>query len=235
MSSENLESSTSGETDSEVSSYISLEIGDKEGGKWISSNRALNDNIPVELRPDVLEQWRVERRGDEALWSFHVISSVNRKKLYVTYNDNNNDVTLQYEDNGENKKGRFFAILIYPGHGMLLRAGKSRDRYLRHTSGKLYMVTTENPTEDIMWLITPSFTLIQSVLAQFMVQILEAHSSQKWISWEASEHLPIQTQQLSAKQDWMMSIENDLSIKFAAGDLYADKHSEYVYLLEGLI
>nr|XP_039259900.1 uncharacterized protein LOC120336308 isoform X2 [Styela clava] len=82
-----------------------FEIGDRDGKKWISQNRSLHDNIPVQLNPSVTEAWELERSKNEALWSFYILLD-DGKKMYVTYNFNSDDVTLEELDDITQNNGK---------------------------------------------------------------------------------------------------------------------------------
>lgn len=208
--------------------HIKLEIGNKEGKKWISENRSLHDSIFVELNPESSELWRVERHASKPSWSFHVLSSINQKKIYVTYNDENNDVTLEYEDDvtSDEEKGRYFTLLLQPTHGMFLRAEGVHDRYLYSDGGKLKMFTG-TPTNEMIWLITPSFELIQTIVESHECQIQPVSSSQKWISDGAAENGSIQVQQTSQEEKWLASGTCSSDLTFSVGDLYANASMQF--------
>nr|XP_039260155.1 uncharacterized protein LOC120336529 [Styela clava] len=203
--------------------YAKLELADKEGQKWISSNRSLHDNIPVQLSPEGVEGWRLERPNDKLSWSFYIMSE-NNKKMYVTFNESNNDVTLEYDDDiaDDNGKGRYFSMLLQPKRGLFLRAENTTNRYLYNNGGKLEMVTTESPTSAIHWFLSPSFELIDSIIDQFTVQVHQLNSSQKWLCDGATANAQIQVQQLSSDQDWTLSTTDDRKVQFAVGSLNAD-------------
>ncbi|XP_077965849.1 uncharacterized protein LOC120336314 isoform X2 [Styela clava] len=188
---------------------VEFELADKEGQKWISSNRSLHDNIPVQLSPEGAEGWRLERYNDKLLWSFHIMSE-NNKKMYVTFNETNNDVTLEYDNDisDNNGKGRYFSMLLQPDRGLFLRAEKTTNRYLYNNEGKLEMVTTASPTFAMHWFLSPSFEMIDF--------------SQKWVSVGAKLNDPIQTQQLSGDQDWTVNWTDDGKFQFATPTLKAN-------------
>nr|XP_039259855.1 uncharacterized protein LOC120336277 [Styela clava] len=200
-----------------------FEIGDRDGRKWISQNRSLHDNIPVQLNPSVTEGWGLVRLNNEALWSFYILLD-DGKKMYVTYNFNSDDVTLEELDDitQNNGKGRFFYMLPQPNFGMFLRAQNSRDRYLRNSEEKLEMTTSENPTDDMEWFITPSFEDITAVLSSYFVEIENDTISNKWVCQDARINAPIQVQQTSTLQEWQLSPDSDLSCEFSAGNFYAN-------------
>ncbi|XP_039259667.2 uncharacterized protein LOC120336131 [Styela clava] len=210
-------------TTNENDQNFQLEIGDRNGRKWISQNRSLHDNIPVQLNPNKTEGWGLEKLDNEALWSFYILSE-DEKKMYVTYNFNSDGVTLQELDEitQDNGKGRFFHMLPQPNFGMFLRAQNARDRYLRNSGGMLEMTTSENPIDDMEWFITPSFEDITIMLSSYYVEIQNATSSQKWMCQDARINAPIQVQQTSTHQEWQLSFGPDLNYEFSVGNLYAN-------------
>ncbi|XP_077970097.1 uncharacterized protein LOC144424560 isoform X2 [Styela clava] len=147
----------------EHNTSFKVELADREGNKWISSNRSPHDSIPVKLNPETAEEWGIERSTSNALWSFYILSD-HRKKMYVTYNDSKNDVTLEYEDDIKNNKEmrRYFTMLLQPELGLLLRAENAYDRYLGKNNEVLEMVKTDTPTYDMHWLIASSFEMINA-------------------------------------------------------------------------
>ncbi|XP_077970098.1 uncharacterized protein LOC144424560 isoform X3 [Styela clava] len=183
-----------------------IELSDREGNKWFSSNRSPHDSIPVELNSEA-EDWRIEQSASAALWSFYILSD-HKKKMYVTYNNSNNDVTLEYEDNIKDDNGmrRYFTMLLQPELGLLLRAENAYDRYLGKNNEVLEMVKTDTPTYDMHWLIASSFEMINAVIEPFNVQIHQKLSILKWMSERAQINTQIQAKQLISDQEWTLSI-----------------------------
>nr|XP_039259901.1 uncharacterized protein LOC120336308 isoform X3 [Styela clava] len=201
-----------------------FEIGDRDGKKWISQNRSLHDNIPVQLNPSVTEAWELERSKNEALWSFYILLD-DGKKMYVTYNFNSDDVTLEELDDitQNNGKGRFFYMLPKPNFGMFLRAQNSRDRYVRNSGGKLEMTTSKNLTDDMEWFITASFEDITAVSLSRLAEIRNDPIANKWVYQDAKINAPIQVQQTGALQEWQLNFrDSGRSCEFSAGNLYAE-------------
>nr|XP_039260001.1 uncharacterized protein LOC120336398 [Styela clava] len=216
------------EQNRDCQNYIELELADKEGRKWVSSNRSLHDNIPVQLSPEGVEGWRLEKANDELLWSFHIMSE-NNKKMYVTFNESNNDVTLEYDDDiaDDNGKGRYFSMLLQPERGVFLRAEKTTNRYLYNNEEKLEMVITENPTFAMHWFLSPSFELIDSILESCIAEIKSVTSSQKWLSTGAKMNDQIQTQQLTDEQDWIVSTTDSRIVQIAVESLKANDSLQF--------
>ncbi|XP_039254825.2 uncharacterized protein LOC120331751 [Styela clava] len=207
----------------ELNNFVNIELADREGNKCISSNRSPNDNIPVKLNPETAQYWRIERSASDALWSFHILSD-HKKKMYVTYNDSNNDVTLEYEDDIKHNNGmrRYFTMLLQPELGLLLRAENAYDRYLGKNNEILEMVKTDTPSYDLHWLIASSSEMINAVIEPFKVQIHQLSSSQKWMSEGAQINTPIQAQQLSSDQEWFISKGDNHTIGFSVESFKAN-------------
>ncbi|XP_077970099.1 uncharacterized protein LOC144424560 isoform X4 [Styela clava] len=164
----------------EHNTSFKVELADREGNKWISSNRSPHDSIPVKLNPETAEEWGIERSTSNALWSFYILSD-HRKKMY-------------------------FTMLLQPELGLLLRAENAYDRYLGKNNEVLEMVKTDTPTYDMHWLIASSFEMINAVIEPFNVQIHQKLSILKWMSERAQINTQIQAKQLISDQEWTLSI-----------------------------